>query len=589
MLPRRSKVEHTRPASLSVDTNVPIHMRDGTILRAEVYRPSGPGPWPVLLSRIPYGKHNPRYRTLHLDLVRAAARGYVMVVQDVRGRHASDGEWYPFRYDGQDGYDTVEWCASQPWSDGNVGMFGMSYHGASQWLAAVEAPPSLKAIAPGLTSADLFDSWTYLGGAFGLWWTGHWSAGFVLDNIKDTPDNLTDAVAETRKWAREPLAFASHLPVRDMPGLRKVADYYYDWMDHPTYDDYWKKIGAWDRLSNVNVPVLSIGGYFDSFIRGTVRSYRWLREHGATPATRDQQHMVLGPWIHSHLLPPNAGQRYFGGGASGPGIDYQGMVLAWYDHWLKGEDNGVDSDPHVYYFTMGDNNWQEADSWPPPSVETPFFLRSNGRANSRNGDGSLSLDPPRESELPDSYLHNPLNPVPTVGGPYVRGIPGFVDAGSIEQTPAETREDVLVYTSAPVESRLEVTGQVSFVLWAATSARDTDWAVTVSVVEPNGASYNFCEGILRASYRDSLESPSPIKPDQVYEYTIDLGPTSIAFQPGQSIRLRIASSNFPAFARNLGTGGPVNKESRGNAVVALQTVLHDAAHPSRLVLPIVES
>ena len=589
MLPRRSKVEHTRPTSLTVDTNVPVPMRDGTILRAEVYRPSGPGKWPVLLSRIPYGKHNPRYRTLHLDLVRAVARGYVMVVQDVRGRHASDGEWYPFRFDGQDGYDTVEWCAAQPWSDGNVGMFGMSYHGASQWLAAVEAPHSLKGIVPGLTSADLFDSWTYLGGAFGLWWTGHWSAGFVLDNIADTPDHLKDAVAETRKWAREPLALASHLPVRDMPGLKKVADYYYDWMDHPTYDDYWKKIGAWDRLSNVKVPVLSVGGYYDSFIRGTVRSYRWLRENAATPATRDQQHIVLGPWIHSHLLPPNSGQRYFGGGASGPGIDYQGMVLAWYDHWLKGEDNGIESDPRAYYFTMGDNQWQEAESWPPPSTDTSFFLRSKGRANTRHGDGTLSLDPSGESEPPDSYLHNPLNPVPTVGGPYVRGIPGFVDAGSIEQTPAETREDVLVYTSAPVDKRLEITGHLNLVLWAASSARDTDWAVTVSVVEPSGASYNFCEGILRASCRESLESPSLIEPDKPYQYTIDLGPTSIAFQPGQSIRLRIASSNFPAFARNLGTGGPVNRESREDAVVALQTILHDAAHPSRLVLPVVES
>lgn len=589
MLPRRSKAEHTRPTSLTVDTNVAVPMRDGTILRAEVYRPSGAGTWPVLLSRIPYGKHNPRYRTLHLDLVRAAARGYVMVVQDVRGRHASEGEWYPFRYDGQDGFDTVEWCASQPWSDGNVGMFGMSYHGATQWLAAVEAPPSLKGIVPGLTSADLYDSWTYLGGAFGLWWTGHWSAGFVLDNIADIPDHLKEAVAETRRWAREPLALSDYLPVRDVPGLRKVADYYYDWMDHPTYDDYWKKIGAWDRLSNVQIPVLSVGGYYDSFIRGTVRSHAWLKQNGATPAARDQQHMVLGPWIHSHLLPANSGQRYFGGGASGPGIDYQGMVLAWYDHWLKGEDNGVESDPRAYYFTMGDNRWQEAESWPPPSTPTPFFLRSGGRANSRNGDGLLSLDPPGESEPPDSYLHNPLNPVPTVGGPYVRGIPGFVEAGSIEQSPAETREDVLVYTSAPVDRRLEVTGQVRLELWAASSARDTDWAVTVSVVEPNGASYNFCEGILRASCRDSLESPSPIEPDQVYEYTIDLGPTSIALRPGQSIRIRIASSNFPAFARNLGTGGPVNRESKEDAVVALQTVLHDAAHPSRLVLPVVES
>ena len=217
MLPRRSKVEHTRATSLTGETNVAVPMRDGTVLRADVYRPSGPGKWPVLLSRIPYGKHKPRYRTLHLDVVRAAARGYAVVIQDVRGRHASEGEWYPFRFDGQDGFDTVEWCASQPWSDGNVGMFGMSYHGATQWLAAAESPPSLRAIAPGLTSADLYDSWTYLGGAFGLWWTGHWSAGFVLDNLADTPPELKDAVAETRKWAREPMALSTTCPFGTCP------------------------------------------------------------------------------------------------------------------------------------------------------------------------------------------------------------------------------------------------------------------------------------------------------------------------------------------------------------------------------------
>ena len=265
------------------------------------------------------------------------------------------------------------------------------------------------------------------------------------------------------------------------------------------------------------------------------------------------------------------------------------MVLAWYDHWLKGEDNGIDADPRAYYFTMGDNQWQEAEAWPPDCRETALFLRSGGRANGRNGDGRLSLESPKEQEASDSYLHNPLNPVPTVGGPYVRGIPGFVEAGAIEQTAAETREDVLVYTSAPVASRLEVTGQVKLVIWAASTAPNTDWAATMSVVEPGEASYNVCEGILRASFRESLEAPSNIEPDRAYEYTMDLGPTSIAFQPGQSIRLRIASSNFPAFSRNLGTGGVVSRESAGDAITAVQTVLHDASHPSRLVLPVVES
>ena len=588
MLPRPSKTEHTQVTSFTGETNVPIPMRDGTVLRGDVYRPSGPGRWPVILGRIPYGKHKPRYRSLHMDCVRAVSRGYAVVIQDVRGRHASDGEFYPFRYEDEDGFDTVEWCGAQPWSDGNVGMFGMSYHGTTQWLAAVEAPPSLKAIAPGLTSADFYDSWTYLGGAFHLWWTGQWSAGFSLDNLRGTQPEKADTISELRRWTRDPLAIARHLPVRDMPALKGVADYYYDWLDHPTYDDYWKALGAWERLANTRVPALNIGGYYDGFIRGTLRCYQGMKENGSTDQSREQQHLVLGPWIHSHLLPPSAGQRHFGGGASGDAIDYHGMVLAWHDHWLKGEDNGVESDPRVYYFVMGENAWRQDESWPPAGASVrPYYLGSDGKANSSGVDGVLSQEPPREREAYDTYLYNPLNPVQTVGGPYLPGIPGIVEAGAAEQGAVDRREDVLVYTSAPMESNLEVIGEVSLVLWAVTTAPDTDWTAKLTIVEPDGSSYNLCEGMLRASCRESLETPSAIEPGRAYEYRIDLGPTGIRFKSGQRFRLQITSSNFPVFARNLGTGGQVHQAEE--AVTAIQTILHDAAHPSRLLLPVVES
>lgn len=587
MLPKPIKDEHTRVTSLTTETNVHVPMSDGTVLCADVYRPSGPGRWPVLLSRIPYGKHKPRYRALHLDPVRAASRGYVVVVQDVRGRHNSKGVFYPFRHEADDGFDTVEWCAAQPWSDGNVGMFGMSYHGATQWLAAIQAPPSLKAIAPGLTSDSYYDSWTYLGGVFQLWWTAEWAAGFARDSVIGTPPEKADAVAELRRWVKDPLAMSRHLPVKDMPALKGLADYYYDWLAHPTYDGYWKAMSPCERFDRVEVPVLNIGGYYDSFVRGTLRSLQGVVERGATGLARSQQHLLLGPWIHSHLLPPSAGQRYFGAAASGEALDYQGMVLSWSDRWLKGEDNGVDSDPKVYYFLMGANAWRTLDQWPPESREAAYFLRSSGRANASADDGALSLDPPKEYEVSDSYLYNPMNPVPTVGGPYIRGIPGLVQTGVEEQTPVERREDVLVYTSGPLDRDLEVTGNVTLALWAVTSAPDTDWTAKLTVVHPDGSSYNICEGILRASFRESLERTAPIEPGTAYQYQIDLGPTAMLFERGHRIRLQVSSSNFPAFARNLNTGGPVYEEKE--ARTAIQTVLHDANHPSRLVLPVVDS
>lgn len=587
MLPKPVKDEHTKITSLTADTNVPVPMSDGAILYADVYRPSGPGRWPILLSRIPYGKHKPRYRAMHLDFVRAASRGYAVVVQDVRGRHTSQGVFDPFRSEAKDGFETTEWCAAQPWCNGNVGMFGMSYHGATQWLAATEAPPALKAIAPGLTSVDYYDSWTYLGGVFQLWWTSHWSASFVLDNLAGHPPELTDSVSELHRWMNDPLAISRHLPIRQMPALKGLAPFYYDWLSHPTYDDYWKAISPEECLDKVQVPVLGIGGFYDAFVRGTVRGYRGMRSRGGTPVARSQQHLVLGPWPHSHLLPHTAGEKFFGGSASGESLDYQGLVLSWYDHWLKGEDNRLDSDPAVYYFTMGENAWRYANEWPPESRETPYFLHSSGSANSARGDGVLSEDPPGESKPPDHYLYNPLHPVPTLGGPHVRGVAGMLQPGVAEQGPVEGREDVLIYTSRPLDRDLEVVGNVLVNLWAITSAATTDWTAKLTDVYPDGPSYNVCEGILRADMRKSLERPTSIEPGTPYQYDIDLGPTAMVFKQGHRIRLQISSSNFPAFARNLNTEGPHHeaKEAR----TAVQSVLHDSAYLSRLALPIINS
>ncbi len=584
MLPKPIKDEYRRATSVSSQTNVAVPMRDGTILRADVYRPAGSGRFPTLLQRIPYGKHSPRYRSMYLDPMRALDRGYAVVIQDVRGRHASDGEWYPYVHEAVDGYDTIDWIASQAWSDGNVGMFGISYHGATQWLAATEAHPSLKAIIPGVTADSYYDSWTYLGGVFQLFWVSGWAAGFALDDFGERAARHPEAKARLREWRRDPLAVANHLPLAGMDGMREVAEYYYDWLAHPTYDDYWKAIAPREKFDRITVPALIQGGWYDGFIRATLRCYEGVRERGATELARSQQHLVVGPWLHQPLPDPSAGIGYFGPSASGAAIDWHGMQLAWFDRWLLGEDNGADSDPPVYIFVMGRNEWRAEEAWPPPDAETmTLFLRSDGRANTLNGDGALSVDPPGESEAADRFLYNPLNPVPTHGGAHLGGIPTVFEVGAQDQRAVEGRGDVLVYTSAPLERDTEVVGNVTLDLWAATTASDTDWTAKLVDVHPDGLAINVCDGILRASYRESLESPSPIRPGVAYRYRVDVGPTAMLFRKGHRIRLEVSSSNFPAFARH--TGAP--HDEAVDLTPAMQTVLHDAGHPSALALPVV--
>jgi hypothetical protein len=586
MLPKPIKDEYRRNTSISGETNVPVPMRDGTVLYADVYRPAGGGRHPVLLHRLPYGKHKPRYRSMYLDFVRAVNRGYAVVFQDVRGRHTSEDEFYPYLNEPKDGFDTVEWCASQPWSDGNVGMFGLSYHGATQWLAAVERPPSLKAIVPGVTSDSYYDSWTYLGGAFQLFWISGWAAAFALDNIGRDPGDSPEAVAALRQLVKDPHALSRHLPLGDMPAFKGLSDFYYDWMDHATYDDYWKKLDPTTRFDQVEVPALNVGGWFDGFIRGTIRCYEGVRERGATELARSQQHLIIGPWQHGPWLYPYSGQGYFGGAASGDAVDQHGMQLAWFDRWLRGEDNGVDTDPNTYIFVMGENAWRNEEAWPPPSARTEtYFLRSEGRANTLNGDGRLSLDPPRSQEPPDRYLYNPLDPVATMGGAHLSGIPSVFDTGVQDQRSIESRADVLVYTSDPLERDTEVTGHVRLTLWAATSAPDTDWTAKLVDVHPDGSALSVCDGILRAGYRDSLEHTSPVQADQPCAYDIDVGPISMLFRKRHYIRLEVSSSNFPAYARNLNTGGAHHLESEPRP--AIQTVLHDPDYPSHLALPVV--
>ena len=510
MIPSSNNKDFRNSESCTVDINVPIPMRDGTKLYADIYRPEGKPKSPVLLMRSPYGKHTPAYRSMYLDPLRAVGRGYVVVIQDVRGRHMSEGEFYPYINEAQDGYDTVEWCGSQSWSDGNVGMFGISYHGATQWLAAAEAPPSLKAIVPGVTSDDYYDGWTYLGGTFQLWWITQWLVGFAENDIgqghTQRPERSKE-IAEMQNWLLDPMQMSTNLPLKGMSAFRSsgaandLCGFYYDWLDHPAYDDYWKSFAPKEKFHNIDIPVLNIAGWHDIFIRGSINCYQGMKEKGGSEFSRRQQHLIVGPWLHAPLPPPQAGQQFYGRSASGASIDLHGMQLDWFDKWLKGLENGIDTQPTAYVFVMGKNEWQAEQTWPPEDVaNTSYYLSSDGDAKSVRGDGKLSILPLENKESSDQFTYDPNNPVPSLGGAYGYGIPGVFEVGVQDQKLIENRNDVLVYTSEILEENFEIAGQVNVTLWAKTSANDTDWTAKLIDVDEQGKSTNVCDGILRARF-----------------------------------------------------------------------------------------
>jgi uncharacterized protein len=573
---------------LIIDRDVPVEMRDGTVLRADVYRPDSDTTWPVLLQRTPYDKNAP---SMLLNPIRAASAGYAVVVQDVRGRFASDGNFYTFRHEPDDGYDTIAWTAAQPWSTGKVGMFGLSYVGATQWLAAITTPPALATIVPVVTASDYHEGWTYQGGAFELGFNASW-----------TLSNLAFATLMRRIKAGEPFpadfrqtyiglidnmcrAFDT-LPLGNMPFLHEhhLAPYYYDWLQHPTADAYWQQWCIEAQHHKVAVPALNVGGWYDIFLGGTIRNYLGMRRNGQTAEAQQYQRLVIGPWKHGLPLSSVSGDMAFGLMAEALAIDFEGVQLRWYDHWLKGIDNGVRQDAPVRLFVMGANVWREEQEWPLARTQyTRYYLHSRGKANSLHGDGVLSPETPG-MEPPDHFLYDPRHPVPTRGGGLCCWA-GALPQGAYDQTPVESREDVLVYTTPLLTEDVEVTGPVLVTLYAASSAVDTDFTAKLVDVHPSGFAQNLTDGIIRARYRQSTARPEPIEPGKVYAYTIDLWATSNVFKAGHRIHLEISSSNFPRFDRNPNTGGALATETE--LLPAVQTIHHDGTYPSHVTLPII--
>ena len=545
--------------------DVPVPMRDGVTLSADIYLPDDAGPFPAVLYRTPYDNSVQE----HVDRgIFYARRGYAYVVQDCRGRYDSEGTFYAYTTDAEDGYDTQEWVGCQPWCDGKIGTVGASYGGHTQWMPAPLGSKYLKAMVPRVTASDIWIEDAYAGGAFRLALALFWGlrhAGRVRQN------------ADVHDWDR---VFRA-LPVIDADRQSgRDVKFYQDWVAHSRYDDYWRALSNLDSYPKIDAAVLHLGGWFDAYTGGALVNYNGMLQRGKTPETRRGQKIVIGPWKHALSVSTRLGQLEFGSHSM---VDLDALELRWFDYWLKGIDNGVMDEPPIRIFVMGENVWRDEHEWPPARTRyESYYLHSRGGAHRMVSDGLLSQEPPGD-EPGDTYVYDPQNPAPTLGGTFDDDT--VMPVGPWDQRPVEGRHDVLVYTTSILERDTEVTGAVVVKLYAASSAPDTDFVARLVDVYPDGRAMFVCEGVIRARYRDSIESPSLMEPGTIYELTIEMEVTSNLFKEGHCIRLDLTSSNFPRNDRNLNTGGAIGMDSEMRP--AHQTIHHSAEYPSHVILPVI--
>ena len=545
------------------DELVMVPMRDGVRLATTVIRPDDPGSFPVIMCRIPYGRSEMRAMAQRL-----APLGFAFVLQDTRGRFDSEGHWHPFLHEKEDGHDAVEWAASQKWSTGKVMMIGGSYAAATQWLAAQGGSEHLIGLIPIVSPGDIYDI-VWDNGAFNLGVMQTWAHMMTAKRYTKAEYNSMLQLPWTDIFA--------HLPVhKALTLLGSSPDFYRTWIEHPTRDDYWESM-AW-RHSPPDLPVLHIAGWYDIFQRDTIRNFELMRAQ-ANAVSRRMQRLVVGPWTHNGPSPGPTDVSY------GPGYSYDiigNEIVPFLRHLAQGAD--YDWSKPVHIFTMGENAWHSYDTWPLEDV-TPstLYLASTEGANSALGDGALLARPESKSEQ-DTFVYDPREPVPNAGGDNCC-METVMPWGAKDQRVLEERRDVLVYSTAPVEQPLRVTGPIEAVLYVESSAPDTDFTAKLVDVFPDGTAINLTNGIVRTSYRESDTRPKPLVAGTVTRLTIDLGYTSNLFARGHRIRLEVSSSNFPRYSRNTNTGN--FPETDTTVSTARQTVHHSAQYPSHIVLPVV--
>ncbi|WP_446744031.1 CocE/NonD family hydrolase [Silvibacterium acidisoli] len=542
-------------------------MRDGAELVSDHYYPAEPGPHPTLLMRQPYGR-DIASTVVYAHPVWFARHGYNVVIQDVRGRGDSEGEFYPFRSERNDGADTIAWLRTRPESNGRFGMYGFSYQGVTQFLAAAEQPEGLVCIAPGMAAVDLYRGWFYHNGALRLASSMGWGLQMLkMDarrlGLREESNRLEAAWADLRSQANV-------LPFRDHPAIRSEAlpSYVRDWFDHDRAGDYWRALDISTCLQQIQIPALHISGWYDTYLHGTIDGYVALREHAGSAFARENQYLLAGPWVH---IPwgDQIGEVNFGVEAL---IDTDDILLRWFNHWLK-DTGDFSREPRVRHFSLFENKWHAASEWPESTALT-LFLHSEGRANSRKGDGTLDAIPPSSDEATDIFVYDPEVPVPSPG-------PGAV-SGSYNQSSLEMGNNVLVYTTRALEEPIAVLGSPRVSLYCAASANSTDFTAKLVRVRTDGRADFVCIGIARSQ----MLFDGVYEPDRIHLWSFELEPTSCRFESGDRICLEIASSAFPLYDRNPGGDVPSARATSWDWVRSTQIVYHDAERPSALHLPL---
>jgi uncharacterized protein len=574
--------------SVKLEINIAARMRDGVILYADVYRPDDTARHPAILVRSPYNKSETTgILSGYMSPYKFARAGYAMVIQDLRGTGVSEGEFYARRAEADDGYDSIEWLAARPWCDGNVGMCGLSHLGFTQWAAAKARPPHLKTICPAGTQAG---ARPFKNGAFRLnqmliWYLS--LTGLALRRSKLPDEELKLRQRTFLKMMDNIYEQLSFLPLKDTPFLKLAGEpdllpFYTDYLSYIDDRSYWQSLHTPTPPEEVVIPALHVCGWYDDLASDVLDSYVNMKKRGGSLLARNNQKAIIGPWIHTTEQTSVAGELDFGAAASGSSVGTNALHIRWFDHWLKGIDNGVNNESPVRIFVMGDNIWRDEKDWPLPDTNyVKYYLHSGGRANTRNGDGTMNTTAPGE-ELTDMYLYDPRNPTPTKSGKFG----AYFLQGAFDQREIEERTDVMVYTSPVLEDDIEVTGPIELELWASSSAVDTDFTGKLVDVWPDGKAYNLVDAVVRARYRESDYQAELIRPGKIYRYSFSLGVTSNVFKAGHRIRIQISSSNFPKWDRNLNTGHPIGQDAVLKA--AVQTIYHDKKHPSCVVLPVIQ-
>jgi len=542
------------PDTLKTIYHLGVQMRDGVELATDVYLPAAEGTYPTLLIRDMYSNGTNALRQRYAKF--ATANGYAFVFQSVRGRYDSGGNWYPYFQEINDGDDTITWIAKQSWSDGKVGMFGSSYLASVQWLAALNRNPALVAIIPAMSPGNYYRDVAYPGGAFSLLSRARWGIGLA--------GSRTSTMFPV-DWINE----IDHLPIETLgESLGFDVRHFQDWLQHPSYDAYWAPINLEKRASEMIVPALNIGGWYDVFLRSTIGSYKTMTAEAASETARSGQRLIIGPWPHGWNQSSRTGDQEFGPAAL---IDIEPLYLEWFDYWMK--DGPEPSAAPIRIFVMGENAWRDEAEWPLARTSyEPYFLHS---------DGVLSTELPSSNARPKSYEYDPADPVPTLGGNIME--PSL--RGPYDQSPLDGRDDVLRFTTRPFAQDTEITGPIRAEIYAASSATDTDFMAKLVVVKPGGEAFNLVDGVIRARYREGFEEAKLIEPGKVYKYDIDLWATSYLLSKGDRLRIDITSSNFPRLARNLNTGA--NFATTTEMTIAHQSIYMTKKYPSNIVLPII--